>query len=49
MYGGLSASQSLLGWLIVGRKFTPILFCFTLYLRAISKYKPPGAYNRRGD
>ena len=25
--------------LIVGRKFT-VLLCFTLYLRAISKYKP---------
>ena len=25
------------------------LLCFTLYLRAISKYKPPGAYIRRGD
>ena len=25
--------------LIVGRKF-PFLLCFTLYLRAISKYKP---------
>ena len=32
--------------LIVGRKFT----VFALYLRAISKYKPPvGAYIRRGD
>ena len=27
--------------LIVERKFT-VLLCFTLYLRAISKYKPPG-------
>ena len=26
--------------LIVGRKF-PVLLCFTFYLRAISKYKPP--------
>ena len=25
----------------VDRKFTALL-CFTLYLRAISKYKPPG-------
>ena len=31
--------------LIVGRKFT----VFTLYLWAISKYKPPGAYIQRGD
>ena len=30
---------------IVKRKFTVfVLFCFTLYLRAISKYKPPAAY-----
>ena len=35
--------------LILGRKFT-IFLCFTLYLRAISKYKPPdGAYIWRGD
>ena len=34
--------------LIVGRKFT-ILLCFTWYLRAISKYKPPGASIWRGD
>ena len=27
----------------------PLLLCFTLYLRVISKYKPPGAYIRRGD
>ena len=35
--------------LIVGRKFT-VFLCFTLYLRAISKYKPSrGAYIWRGD
>ena len=35
--------------LVVGRKFT-VFLCFTLYLRAISKYKPPGgAYIWRGD
>ena len=27
----------------------PFLLCFTLYLRAISKYKSPGAYIWRGD
>ena len=27
----------------------PFLLCFILYLRPISKYKPPGAYIRRGD
>ena len=31
--------------LIPGRKFT-VFLCFTLYLRAISKYKPP---KWRGD
>ena len=38
--------------LIPGRKFT-VFLCSTLYLRAISKYKPPrpvrGAYIWRGD
>ena len=35
--------------LILGRKFT-VFLCFTLYLRAISKYKPPGgACIWRGD
>ena len=38
--------------LILGRKLLFFL-CFTLYLRAISKYKPPGggggAYIWRGD
>ena len=34
--------------LIVGRKFK-VLLCFTLYLRAISKYKLRGAYFWRGD
>ena len=34
--------------LIPGRKFT-VFLCVTLYLRAISKYKPPkGAYIWRG-
>ena len=27
----------------------PFLLCFILYLRAISKYKPPGAYIWRGN
>ena len=35
--------------LILGWNFT-VFLCFTLYLRAISKYKPPGeAYIWRGD
>ena len=34
--------------LILGRKFT-VFLCFTLYLRDITKYKPPpGAYIWRG-
>ena len=39
--------QNRLGSLIAGRKFT-ILLCFTLYLRAISKYKPPGVLYLEG-
>ena len=36
--------------LIVGRKFTVFALFFYLYLRAISKYKPPrGAYIWRGN
>ena len=33
--------------LIVGSKFT-VSLCFTLYLRAISKYKPPGGLYLEG-
>ena len=33
---------------IFGKKFT-VFLCLTLYYRTISKYKPPEAYNRRGD
>ena len=32
---------------ILGRKFT-VFLCFTLYLRAISKYKPPGGLYLEG-
>ena len=47
---GLSMEENLsfkIDWasLIVGRKFT----VFALYLRAVSKYKPPGDYIWRGD
>ena len=48
MYGGKFALKNLLGSLIVGRKL-PFLLCFTLYLIAISKYKPSGAHIRGGD
>ena len=34
---------------ILGRKFTVFLCFALLYLRAISKYKPRGAYIWRGD
>ena len=49
MCGGKFALKFDCASLIVGRKFT-VFLCFTLYLRAISKYKPPqGAYISRGD
>ena len=31
------------------KEILPFLLCFTLCLRPISKYKPPGAYIWRGD
>ena len=34
--------------LLLGRKLT-VFLCFTLYLRAISKYKPPWGLHWRGD
>ena len=42
MYGGGNLRLKI-DWasLILGRKFT-VFLCFTLYLRVISKYKPPG-------
>ena len=48
MYGGKFALK--IDWtnLILGGKFT-VFLCFTLYLRAISKYKAPGGYIWRGD
>ena len=33
--------------LIFGRKFT-FMLCFTLYLRAIAEYKPPGGLYLEG-
>ena len=49
---GLSTEGNLrfkidLASLIVGRKFT-VFALFTLYLRAISKYKPPGSLYLEG-
>ena len=40
MYRGKFAFRNRLGSLLPGRKFT-IFLCFSLYLRAISKYKLP--------
>ena len=49
IYEGKFAFQIRFASLIVGSKFT-FLLCLSLYLRAISKYKPPvGAYIWRGD
>ena len=49
MYRGKFAFKIDWASLILGRKFT-VFLCFTLYLRAISKYKPPrGPYIWRGD
>ena len=47
IYGGKFAFQNDWAGLIVGRKFT-VLLCVTLYLRAISKYKPPGGLYLEG-
>ena len=33
---------------LIVRRILPVLLCFTLYLRAISNYKPLGAYIWRG-
>ena len=41
MYGGNLRLKIDWASLILGRKFT-VFLCFTLYLRAISKYTPPG-------
>ena len=43
MYGGKFAFQNRLGYLIAGRNL-PFLLCLNLYLRAISKYKPPRGF-----
>ena len=42
MYGGKFAFQNRLGYLIARRNLPKeFLLCSNLYLRAISKYKPP--------
>ena len=47
MYGGNLRFKTDWAGLIVGSKFT-VSLCFTLYLRAISKYKPPGGLYLEG-
>ena len=53
MYGGKSAFQNRLGWLVVGRKFTILaLFYFVLVGKFQIQVPPPprgGAYIRRDD
>ena len=48
LWGEISVSKSV-GLALQLEGNLPFLLCFTLYLRAISKYKPPGAYIWRGD
>ena len=43
---GICVSKSI-GLALVGSKFT-VLLCFTLYLRTMSKYKPPGGLYSEG-
>ena len=47
MYGGNLRFKTDWASLIVGSKFT-VSLCFTLYLRAITKYKPPGGLYLEG-
>ena len=42
-------NRSLANAIIYMLPYRPFLLCFILYLRALSKYKPPAAYIRRGD
>ena len=49
MYGRKFASQNRLGYPYSWKKiYRFCMFCFTLYLRAISKYKPPGGLYLEG-
>ena len=48
MNGEKFAFQSRWASLTLGRKFT-VFLCCTLYLRVISKYKPPGGAYIWGD
>ena len=47
-YNGVAFSKSI-GFALYLERNLPFLLCFTLYLRAISKYKPRGAYIWRRD
>ena len=48
MYGGKFAFKSRLCQLIVGRKFTIFSLFYFVFEGTVFKYKPPGAYIRRG-
>ena len=42
MYGGKFVFKKSIGLALFLKGNLPFFLCFTLYLRAISKYKPPG-------
>ena len=46
-YNGAAFSKSI-GLALYLERNLPFLLCFTLYLRAISKYKPPGGLYLEG-
>ena len=49
IYIGKFAFQDRLGWPYIWKEIYPFLICFTLYLRASSKYKPPGGLYLAGQ
>ena len=51
MYGGKFWFQNIIDWasLIVGSKFTVFALFYFVFEGSFPKYKPPGAYNWRGD
>ena len=49
IYIGKFAFQDRLGWPYIWKKIYPFLICFTLYLRASSKYKPSGSLYLAGQ
>ena len=49
IYIGKFAFQDRLGWPYIWKEIYPFLICFTLYLKASSKYKPPGSLYLAGQ